>query len=365
MRQPEIKVGLSASISGKFRLQGQQALNGVRLWQAYANAPGGILVEGIWRHIRLLWYDDESRSRCTRENVLRLLRDDQVDVLLGPYSSNLTMAAAEVAEEHKKAIWNYGGASDEIYDQGWQYIIGVASLASDYFRALPRWLGNEYPELRRICILYSAKGTFGRQVNRGLTEVTRKTELSVDSVAIGPSLKNSNDTLSVLRRIEPEAVVLASSLEDELTIIKTRSQWPSSVRAVAAVAAGVAEFDRELGRASEGVIGPSQWEPNMSFPTILGPASAWFVNNFKKQFGAPPDYVAAASFATGFIVGECIRRSDSLDSERLRCVASELECNTFYGSFQIDPQTGKQLAHQILLVQWQKGSKILLPAHVL
>jgi branched-chain amino acid transport system substrate-binding protein len=211
------------------------------------------------------------------------------------------MAAAEVAEGHKKIIWNYGGASDEIFGQGWQYIIGVSSLASDYFRALPRWLANEYPQLRRICILYSAKGTFGRQVNRGLTEVTRKTELSVDSVAIGPSLKNSNDTLSVLRRIEPEAVVLASSLEDELAIIKTRAQWPSSVRAIAAVAAGVAEFDRELGRASEGVIGPSQWEPNISFPTILGSAS----------------------------------------------------------------QTGKQLAHQILLVQWQKGSKILLPARIL
>src|SRR5262249_19652395 len=152
-----------------------------------------------------------------------------------------------------------------------------------------------------------------------------------------PCLKHTNDALSMLRRIDPEAVVLASGFENELAIIRTRSQWPSSVHAIAAVAAGVANFGRQLGRASEGVIGPSQWEPTMSFPAILGPASAWFVNNYKKQFGTRPDYVAAASFATGLIISECIRRSDSLDSSRLRCVASELECNTFYGSFRVDP----------------------------
>lgn len=360
----EITVGLSVSTSGRFQLQGQQALNGILLWQSYANAQGGIVVEGTSRHIRLIWYDDESRSRRTRENVLRHLRDDQVDILLGPYSSNLTMAAAEVAEEHKKVHWNYGGASDEIFDRGWQYIVATSSPASDYFRAFPRWLATEYPQLRRICILYSAIGTFGKQINRGLTEVTREAEHSVDSIPIDPSLKNSNATLSVLRRISPEAVVLAFGFEDELAIIRTRSQWPSSVRAIAAVAAGVAHFGRQLGRASEGVIGPSQWEPTMNFPAILGPASAWFINKYKEQFGTGPDYVAAASFATGLIVSECIRRSDSLDSNRLRCVASELECNTFYGNFRIDPYAGKQLGHRTRLVRWQQGGKILLPAHV-
>jgi branched-chain amino acid transport system substrate-binding protein len=364
MRQPEITVGLSASVSGKFWLQGQQALNGVLLWQAYANAQGGISLEGISRRIRLIWYDDESHGRGNRKNVLRLLRDDQVDILLGPYSSNLTMAAAEVAEEHQKVLWNYGGTSDEIFGQGWRYIVAISSPASSYFRSLPRWLAHEYPQLRQICVLYSAKGTFGRQVNLGLREVLRKTELSVESVPIDPFLKHTDDTPSMLRRIDPEAVVLASGFENELAILRTRSQWPSSVRAIAAVAAGLANFGRQLGPTSEGVIGPSQWEPTMSFPEILGPASGWFVNKYNEQFGSRPDYVAAASFATGLIVSECIRRSETLDSSRLRCLASELECNTFYGSFRIDPYGGRQLGHRILLVRWQQGSKMPLPGSV-
>src|SRR6266403_5535946 len=95
----EIRVGLSASISGTFQLQGQQALDGALLWQSHANAEGGICVNGgTPRPVRLIWYDDGGRVSRTRENVLRLIRNDNVDILLGPHSSSLTMAAAEIAE---------------------------------------------------------------------------------------------------------------------------------------------------------------------------------------------------------------------------------------------------------------------------
>ena len=174
MSAREIRVGLPVSGSGRFQLHGQQALNGIRLWQAYVNAKEGIPVGNICRPVRLIWYDDEARTSRTRANVLRLLRDDRVDILLRPYSSSLTMPVAEIAEEHKEVLWNYGGTSDELFDHGSQYIIGISSPASDYFRTLPRWIAREQPELRRISILYSAKGTFARQVRRGLIEASQE-----------------------------------------------------------------------------------------------------------------------------------------------------------------------------------------------
>ena len=100
MTHREIRVGLSASVSGTFQLQGQQALDGALLWQSHANTKGGICVNGgTPRYVRLIWYDDSSRVSRTCENVLRLIRNDHVDILLGPYSSSLTMAAQEVAEK--------------------------------------------------------------------------------------------------------------------------------------------------------------------------------------------------------------------------------------------------------------------------
>lgn len=117
MSRSEITIGLSVSLSGNFHLQGQQALQGARLWQSYINAQGGIVVQnGKKRSVRLIWYDDRSQTSFARKNVLQLLRDDQIDILLGPYSSGLTMAVVEIAEEYKN--WLKSRAGVEPYQGG-------------------------------------------------------------------------------------------------------------------------------------------------------------------------------------------------------------------------------------------------------
>jgi branched-chain amino acid transport system substrate-binding protein len=144
--------------------------------------------------------------------------------------------------------------------------------------------------------------------------------------------------------------------------MRSRSRWPTTVRAVAAVSAGTASFGCELGQMSDGVIGPSQWESDMNFPSIVGPSSDWFVRAFQKEFGTTPDYVAAGAFAAGLILSQCIRRAVYLDNNKHRDVASHLDINTFYDRFRIDPQTGKQEGHRNLLVQWKNRHKSVLPA---
>src|SRR6516165_4802161 len=110
----EIRVGLSISLTGRFSAQGREALDGLRLWQSYVNGRGGITIgQAATQPVQLVFYDDQSRASLARENALRLLRQDRVDVLFGPYSSGLTMTVAEVARQHGKALWNHGGASDE------------------------------------------------------------------------------------------------------------------------------------------------------------------------------------------------------------------------------------------------------------
>jgi branched-chain amino acid transport system substrate-binding protein len=360
----EVAVGLSISLTGKFRPLGQQALQGIRLWQSYINAQGGIAVRnGEKRSVRLVWYDDRSQISFARKNVFHLLRADQIDIFLGPYSSSLTMAVTEIAEEHKKVVWNYGGSSDDIFSHGRRYLVGIASPASDYLRALPHWLAEEHPALRRICVLYSAGGTFGWQVARGILEsVLVVAGQSVELVPINSSFENYDTILRTLFDIDPEVVVLAVAFQDELGLMRTRHRWPSTVREVAAVAAGVRAFSTELGQTADGVLGPSQWEPGMTFPNIAGPTSDWFLDSFQKQFGQTPDYIAAGSFATGLVLTECIRRAASLDDEKLRSTASDLDCNTFYGRFRIDSRTGIQTGHRVLLIRWQGGYKVVLPS---
>ena len=132
------------------------------------------------------------------------------------------------------------------------------------------------------------------------------------------------------------------------------------MRETAAVAAGVQAFWEDLRGEAEAVIGCIQWEPEAAAADVHGPDSQWFVRSFRERFGRIPEYTAAASFAAGLIVSECIRRAHSLDDDRLRDVADHLDLTTFYGRFRIDPDSGRQIGHRVLLVQWQAGRKIVL-----
>jgi len=364
MSEYGITAGLSVSVSGRYQIQGQQALHGLLLWQSLVNAQGGIAVGAADRKpVRLIWYDDLGQVHCARTNVFRLLREDKVDILFGPYSSGLTMSVAEIAEEYRKVLWNYGGSSDEIFRRDRRYLVGIASPASDYLKALPRWLAVECPALGRICVLYSGRGTFAWHVARGILESALGVgRHSVHLVPVNVSWDDHQTILGVLSGIAPEIVVLAGSFQDELSIMRIRDRWPTTVHAVAAVAAGVSMFSTELGLIADGVLGPSQWEPAMANnPNVLGPTSDWFLDTFQQKFKQLPSYIAAGSFSAGLVLTECIRRAATLDDEVLWNAASDCNLNTFYGGFRIDSRTGLQTGHRGLLIRWKGGHKVVLP----
>ena len=355
----KILVGLSISLSGRFSVQGRQAIDGLRLWQSYVNGQDGITIgQAAPQPVRLVLYDDQSRASLARANALRLLRRDCVDALFGPYSSGLTMAVAALAHEQGKVLWNHGGSSDEILNRGWPHLVSTPTPASDYLRDLPRWLERQAAALRKICIVHSTRGTFAPYVARGVAQAAA----SEYSVQLMPYSALDVDVLvRELCASLPEILVLAGNFEQEIQIMRARQRWPASIQVVAAVAAGVHAFYDELGRAAVGVIGPSQWEAQANFPADIGPDAAWFARNFQEQFGCKPEYGAAGSFAAGLIFQKCVRHAGSLQDNDLLAAAAQLDCSTFYGRFRLDSASGRQVGHRILLTQWDQDSKVVLP----
>ncbi|MCI0406959.1 MAG: amino acid ABC transporter substrate-binding protein [Acidobacteria bacterium] len=347
----EILAGVSLSLSGKFKLQGQEALDGLQLWvdQITSLLP-----------LRLVVHDDGSRSERAKEHILRLLTQDRVDLLLGPYSSVLTMAGAPIAEAHGKILWNHGGASDAIYSRGWRHLVSLVSPASDYFRALPLLVRQRDPGISRISILYAKAGSFAAHVARGAAEGARAA--AYDSIRLSPFESPIEDAASVIREglgAEPELLLGVGSFQDDVAIVRQRVRL-SNVKALAVVAAGFGAFFREVGDLAEGVIGPSQWEPDVKWDNIAGPDSAWFLSEYRARFHKVPDYPAAQAFAAGIVFTECLRLAGSLDDERLLAAARELEMTTLFGHFMLDPETGRQIGHQMSLVQWQHGNKVVI-----
>jgi ABC-type branched-subunit amino acid transport system substrate-binding protein len=117
-----VRIGVSLSLSGALRLQGEQALCGLRLWADRVAPDQGL-------HAELVVLDDASRARLARENVERLFDHDRVGALVGPYGSALVLAAAAVADSRGAVLWNHGGASDALFERGWRVDRWLTGLA--------------------------------------------------------------------------------------------------------------------------------------------------------------------------------------------------------------------------------------------
>ena len=345
-------VGASLSLSGQFQRQGEQAHDGLRLWVEYARDAR----EGP--PPRLIVLDDRSRASLAQEHARRLLVEERVDVLVGPYSSGLVLAVAPLAAAAGKALWNHGGTSDVIFQQGWRHVVSVASPARDYLRDLPGWIKRRAPRASRVGILHAESGTFAGQVARGAAEGARAagfTEIRV--MAVESPLRDAGAVVREAVEPEPDLLVSVGTFQDDVAIARQWAARPAKT-ALALVGAGLAAFGDEVGGLAERIMGPSQWEPTAGEAPRVGPDSGWFVDAFERAFHRTPEYPAAQAFAVGVIFAECRRRrAGSLASAALLDTARALETTTFYGGFLLDPSTGRQVGHGVRLVQWRGGRK--------
>ena len=349
-----IRVGMCASLSGQFQVQGAQALQGATAWVEDTNRRGGVFVRELsaFLPLTLIHYDDRSRAADVRELMRHLVVHDEVHLLLGPYSSGLTMAAAQVAEELGVVLWNHGGSADSIHQQGFRWTVNVLSPASDYLTGVPELVLQTNPAAERLAIVHSSTGAFSRSVAQGAAE--KASELGIEVVFQETFDSPATDFSQLLELVEastPDLLVGVGRIGDDLLLAQ---QLPTRIEAMVALAATpIEQFRDALGARCDGFVGPSQWESSAKLSVDYGPD----MRDITQRLGQP-DYPMAQGYAGGLVAQRCIEETGSLDQAALRQAASALDLTTFYGRFKLDP-TGRQVGHQVLLVQWQRGRKII------
>ena len=347
-------VGVPLSLTGQFQAQGRQTLVGLQTWCREANAAS-LDSSGSFQ---LLHYDDASDLATVREITRRLIVDDQVDLLIGPYSSVLTSAAARVAEEHGKLIWNQGGASDNIYQQGYHWIMGVLTPASRYLVGLLPLVRRTNSSAKSVALLRASTGEFPKAVCAGVTETAAS--LGFEIVLEADFDANCQDFTTELSKIEaanPDVVVIVGRVKNDLRLARQFAESGINIGVVVAVAAGIQEFQDDLGSLAERFVGPSQWEPDAQYLPDFGPTTEQVMASFERDGHQSVDYPMAQAYAAGVVVQRCLEAAGSADSHALREAALSLQFSTFYGNFQIDGETGRQIGRETLLVQWQDGKK--------
>src|SRR5271155_3637374 len=95
-----IKIGFSLALTGPLAPNGKQALLGAKIWQEEINAKGGLL----GRKVEFVNYDDQSNPANIPGIYTKLLDVDKVDLINGPYGTNLVAPAIPVAMQKGKLL---------------------------------------------------------------------------------------------------------------------------------------------------------------------------------------------------------------------------------------------------------------------
>jgi branched-chain amino acid transport system substrate-binding protein len=208
-----------------------------------------------------------------------------------------------------------------------------------------------------VAILTGARGTFPHAVADGTERSATRLGLDIVLRESYPAVQDLPSLVQRIGALRPDIVLGVGTTEADLAFAQEARRQRLSPAVFGLVAASIEHFQEALGQDADGFCGPSQWEPMLRDRPDIGPSSEGFARRFRARFDMEPDYPAAQAYAAGLIMAERVRRAGSLDQEALRRAAGDLDLTTFYGRFRLDPQSGQQVGHEMVAVQWQGGRK--------
>src|SRR5258708_3985630 len=98
--QAPIKIGASLSLTGSYAKPGTYQKEGYEVCADELNAKGGLL----GRKVEFVMYDDQSSTQTAQRLYEKLITEDKVDAVMGPYSSGITESVAGISEKYKKVL---------------------------------------------------------------------------------------------------------------------------------------------------------------------------------------------------------------------------------------------------------------------
>ena len=360
--QAPIKIGASLSQTGAFAALGQNQLRGYQVCIKDANEKGGVL----GRKLELIVEDDQSQAPMAVRIYEKLITQVKVDAILGPYSSPITEAVADVSEKYRMPMVAPGAAATSIFKKGRRFVFMVYSPAEVYLEGLVDLAAKR--GLKTIAVIYEDT-LFPRSIAQGTVELAKKRGLQV--VQYEAYAKGTSEFASILGRVRagnPDVVAAATYFDDAVAVIRHMKELDVNPKMLG-LTSGVdlIKFYQTLGNSAEFVYGASLWEEDLVTLRAGGlvpiarqyPGAREFVESHRKEFpGADLSYHTASGYSGCQLLLEALKRVGSLDRERIREAILAMDINLVFGALKVDPD-GLQIGHKVVLFQWQGGKKAI------
>jgi len=359
-----ITLGAAVSLTGKFAVRGKHTQNGYDFAVDKINATGGVKVGDKTYKLAIKYYDDESEATRATELTERLVGQDGIKFILGPYGSPITAAMAPVIEKLKVPMIEGNGASRSLFTKGYKYTFAVLSTSDQYLSSAvdlaaekAKEAGKDPKDVRLA--LAMGDDNFSQDVRDGIVEAAKKygMQLAIDD-KLPDAFTDMSATLTKVRALKPDVLLISGHEKGALTAARQIAEQKIDVPLLAMTHCDSADIIGQVGAAAEYTLCASQWAPSLTYKDKWFGTAADYSKAFTAKFGHEPPYQAAESTASVLVYVDALERAGSLDKEKVRDAIAATDMETFYGHIDFD-DTGKNIAKPTVMLQVIKGQYVV------
>ncbi len=357
--KPPIRVGASVSLTGRYQVEGRMTQQGYELAVEMLNARGG--VNG--HRFELIIYDNQSDAATTTSLYRKLIFEDKVDFLLGPYGTPLTRPVVPLVEQAQIPMVTTEAAGTEIWrgqNLRWstqlmtpveRYNVGLVELA--------KRLG-----VKSVAYVYANTPSTvqGAETDRGLL-----TQAGISLVLFEryePDQVDFNVLASKAKATNADLFVLNGYFQDAVNLTKAMSAVGYQPRYKYLGFTVVTEdYIKSVADLAYCVMGSANWLPTLKTKGFIA-TNEEFVSRFRAKYNSQPDYRAATAFGGVELLAEAIKASldkaGKIDRNYVRDYVFKTKAATVFGPYEVVPEgpdAGMQVGAGSYTIQWQKDPR--------
>jgi branched-chain amino acid transport system substrate-binding protein len=358
--QDTIVLGAAVSLTGKYSTNGKNTKDGYDLAVKMINDKGGVKVGDKTYKLEVKYYDDESTPARGTELAERLIQQDGVKFMLGPYSSGLTKAIAPVTEKFQVPMVEANGASRSLFTSGYKYLFAVLSTSEQYLTSAIALAAEraeaegKKPSELKLAMAFE-NDPFSQDVRDGVLDDAKRfgMQIVIDD-KLPKELNDMAATLTKVKAVKPDILVVSGHAKGATTAVRQIAELQVNVPMLAITHCDSAQVAENLGAAAEFTLCASQWASTLTYKDDLFGSAADYAKLFKQTYDYEPPYQAAESSAAVQVFADAFTRAGSLDPQAVRDAIAATEIETFYGNIKFD-ETGKNIAKPMVLFQVLNG----------
>jgi branched-chain amino acid transport system substrate-binding protein len=359
--QDVIKFGAPLPLTGPLAPEAVKQQQGYDLWAEQANKAGGISVGGKKYKVQIVYADYQSNTPRAVQTTEKMITQDNVNFLFGPFGSGAAKAGSSVSEKYKVPTIAATASSSQVYDQGYKYLFGTFTPNDTLTTPLTQIVKAKAPDVKKVAIL-ARNDLFPLAIAQEMEKSAKANGLEVvyfEKYAI--NTLDHSATLSQIKSLAPQWIFVTGYINDLLLVRKQMSDQQIKASVLSMIAGpAYQEFIDAAGASGENITSAAWWHPAAQYSgkDIFG-TTANYVKLFREKYKSDPDYAQASASVSGALFQMAIERAGSLDRDKVRDELAKMNEMTFWGPVKFGP-TGQIDSLEPPVFQLQGGKPVVL-----